>query len=186
MAAKSTHRLVTAPYHIFDCNGVRVGVFGLVTKAVAGYKEAADLEIADPVETARKMVAQLQGQADVIVALTHLGYPVDLDLAKSVPGINVIIGGHSHTWIFEPTPVEVGGPGADKRVCIVCQDGEYGKCVGKLDLTLVPAEGHRYRVATYAGRLVDVEHSIQPARDIENILEHYSAASAKHTAGSEH
>ncbi len=145
---KSTNKPIAAPYHIFDCKGLKVAVFGLTTQVVNSYKEAAGLEIADPVATARHTIAELEGKADVIIALTHLGYPNDLELAMSAPGIDVIIGGHSHTWIFQPTLVKSGWTGGPSRPnwwvggTIVCQDGEWGKCVGRLDLTVRLAAGH--------------------------------------------
>ena len=56
------------------------------------------VEIVDPIETARNQIAHLRDEgADLIVALTHLGFSGDVELAESVDGIDVIIGGHSHT-----------------------------------------------------------------------------------------
>ncbi len=166
---KSTGKTLVPAYKVFDCGGLRVGVFGLITPRVAYYEQARGLEIADPIETAKKIVSELKPKSDFIIALTHLGYPLDLQLASSVPAIDVIIGGDGRTWFFQPALVKsentknpdwwVGGP-------IVCQDGEWGKCVGKLDLILREAAPGTYRVASYSGRLVDVDSSVKPARDV--------------------
>ena len=55
----------------------------------------------------RKYIPELKRQADIIVVLSHCGYPVDQELAAQVPGITVIVGGHSHTKI---APARTGGP----------------------------------------------------------------------------
>lgn len=174
---QATGKTIVPPYKIFRLGALKVGVFGLTAQRVAGYEQAKGLEIRDPLTTAKKITAELEGKANLIVALTHIGYPKDLELAATVPGIDVIIGGDSHTWLFEPTLVNddksslptwgVGGT-------IVCQAGEWGKCVGKLELSLRLADGDRYRAMGYKGSLVDVNAAVKPAQDVEHIL--YRAA----------
>jgi 2',3'-cyclic-nucleotide 2'-phosphodiesterase (5'-nucleotidase family) len=93
------------PWVILACGGVRVGVFGvmvpMVTRRMKTQAASAYLWD-DPVETAQESVAVLRGQVDVIVALTHIGHRKDQALAEAVPGIDIILGGHSHTVIQEP------------------------------------------------------------------------------------
>jgi 2',3'-cyclic-nucleotide 2'-phosphodiesterase (5'-nucleotidase family) len=85
-------------------NGLKLGFFGLIGKdatRVAPYTDP--VKFADQVETAKKSVEILKGKgADVIIAVTHLGEEEDIQLAKEVDGIDVIVGGHSHTKLTEP------------------------------------------------------------------------------------
>ncbi|MEN6356296.1 MAG: bifunctional UDP-sugar hydrolase/5'-nucleotidase [Armatimonadota bacterium] len=174
---KSTGSTLVAPCHIFEAGGIKIGVFGLTAPRVAGYPQAVALQLNDPIATAKKMVAELSDKCDFIIALTHIGYDSDLALASSVPGIDVIIGGDSHTWLDKPTLVK--NDNASETACwvggtIICQDGEWGKALGKLDLYLHKESDGRYLVMSYKDQVIDIDSSIQPAQDVEIILENYT------------
>ncbi len=88
------------PYKIFEVNGVRVAVFGLTVPAIrtgAFVSRMYGVYFADPRETSSELVPKLREQADVVVALTHIGMRKDKELAEKVSGIDVILGGHSHS-----------------------------------------------------------------------------------------
>lgn len=179
---RSTGKTIVPRYKILDAGGLKVGVFGLTPPRVADYEQAQGLEIRDPVEVAKAIVPELERQCDFVVALSHAGYHLDLIIASLVPGIDVIIGGDTHTWLFEPTFVshDAGtGPEWWVRGTIVCQAGEWGKCLGRLDLSLRRTDSGRYRVERYAGRLVEVDSSIAPAPDVERIVAKYAAPYGK-------
>ena len=116
-------------------NGLKVGYFGLIGKDaidVAPYSEP--IEFSDQIEAAQKAVAELQNAGvDLIVALTHAGVTEDQDLARAVPGINVIVGGHCHTLLEEPVK---------EGETIIVQSGELLKHVGMLELAYSPATGN--------------------------------------------
>ncbi|MFN2372173.1 MAG: bifunctional UDP-sugar hydrolase/5'-nucleotidase, partial [Cyclonatronaceae bacterium] len=85
-------------------NGLRVGYFGLIgydAIRVTAFTDPFGFE--DPIETARLAVAELQAEGvDVIVAITHAGEGEDAEMAREVPGIHVIVGGHTHVPLHEP------------------------------------------------------------------------------------
>ena len=84
-----------APYKIFPLAGVTVAVIG--TSAERVNHRSDDLLRIEPVDQAiRELVPKLRKQADIVVLLTHLPDPRDLAIARSVPGIDLILGGHSH------------------------------------------------------------------------------------------
>jgi 5'-nucleotidase / UDP-sugar diphosphatase len=85
-------------------NGLAVGFFGLLGRHAAGLVPLAPpVTFADPLDTARQAVANLRAAgADVVVAITHAGTREDIVLAEQVPGIDVIVGGHSHEALYEP------------------------------------------------------------------------------------
>ena len=129
------------PYKTFVKEGVKIGVFGLgieldglVTKEA--YKETKYL---NPIAIAQDMsrVLKTEQKCDLIICLSHLGYDYknspskisDLKLAKATQDIDLIIGGHTHTFLDEPT-IETNAAG--KKV-LVNQVGCYGLYVGKID-----------------------------------------------------
>jgi hypothetical protein len=87
-----------------DENGktVRVGVFGLVGEDLGW---PAELRTSAPIAAAKKEVKELRKKCDFLVALTHQGYDADRALAEAVPGIDVIVGGHTQTFLQEPAKV---------------------------------------------------------------------------------
>ncbi len=128
------------PYKIFNKNGIKVGVFGLGIQLSGlvdslNYKETV---YNDPIETTQEMVRILKQQkCDLIVCLSHLGYQYtnepdkicDLYLAAKTKGIDLIIGGHTHTFLDKPTIVK----NLDQKEVMVNQVGCYGINLGRID-----------------------------------------------------
>jgi 5'-nucleotidase/UDP-sugar diphosphatase len=114
-------------------NGIQVGLFGLMgAEAGAVSPMAGPTEFTDATEAATLAVETLQAMgADIIIALSHSGISdniatsEDEQLALRVPGIDVIVGGHSHTPLFEP--ITTGGT-------IILQAGAYTQFLGELEL----------------------------------------------------
>ncbi len=102
---------------IIDVDGIKVGVFGLITVETPELSSVENRVCFSPlVYTSNKMIADLKAQgAEVIIALTHLLIAEDLQLAKEVQGIHVILGGHDHdpiTWYDDQTFVHKSGQNA--------------------------------------------------------------------------
>ncbi len=138
------------PYVVREVGGVRVAVFGLTTPTTVRIqwpRTLAGITFADPVAAARALVPVLRGRerADVVVALTHLGVAADTALARAVPGIDVVLGGHSHP---RPARQRRAGP------TLGAQTGHHAHALGRTDLLLRPAAGRpgRYAVADVNGR----------------------------------
>ena len=129
------------PYKTFVKDGIKIGVFGLgielqglVNKAA--YKETVYL---DPIENAQDMsrILKTEEACDLIICLSHLGYEYkkapskisDIKLAKATQDIDLIIGGHTHTFLDKPT-VETNAVG---KSVLVNQVGCYGLYLGKID-----------------------------------------------------
>ena len=85
------------PYVIRDIDGVKVGIFGLLTPdTLAASRPGPRVDIEDPVKTALRIIPQMKADgANIIVGLTHMTMEQDLNLAKSVP-VDLIMGGHEH------------------------------------------------------------------------------------------
>ena len=122
------------PFVILKAGPVKVAVVGLCFVHTS-LPSAWALNVDDPIQTAAGIVPKLCKQADVVVALMHLGVEEDKKLAAAVPGIDIIVGGHSHTALPHGImQVERGG-----RTVLICQAGEYLDYIGK---AAGPAEAH--------------------------------------------
>lgn len=115
-------------------NGLKVGLFGLIGKQAVSYVTANDpVQFTDQHEAARKMVEQLQQQgAQLIIAITHSGVEEDIELARDVSGIDVIVGGHCHSDLHQPV-IENG--------TIIVQAGTKLEFLGRLELAYNPESG---------------------------------------------
>ncbi|MGL4820534.1 MAG: bifunctional metallophosphatase/5'-nucleotidase [Bacilli bacterium] len=119
------------PAIIKEINGERVGVFGLTTEETPiGSSPGENVKFNDIVATSKQTIAALEAKGiNKIVALTHVGFTEDERLAKEVPGIDVIVGGHSHTKVDKPLVVDHNG---DRTVIV--QAFEKSKFVGELNV----------------------------------------------------
>jgi 5'-nucleotidase/UDP-sugar diphosphatase len=103
---------------------------------------------------------ELRKKADLIVVLSHLGLSGDMKLAQKVRGIDVIIGGHTHTKLLQP--VTVGAT-------IIAQAWEHGKALGVLDLTVKDG-----KVIKFHGYLQEIRPTGNADQKIENLVAKYS------------
>jgi 2',3'-cyclic-nucleotide 2'-phosphodiesterase (5'-nucleotidase family) len=161
---------------MFEKGGLRIGVFGITTLSSQRYPACRErIEILDPAETAREQVAALRAEgADLIVALTHLGYSGDVELAESVEGIDVIIGGHSHTRRSEPKIVRREGSEEDGGAAtLICHAYQWAGELGRLDLTLERGEGETYRIASYKSEMAPVTNKIPEDEEVASVIRRY-------------
>jgi 5'-nucleotidase/UDP-sugar diphosphatase len=170
---KSSGQLLGRPFVILKVDGVRVAFLGLCY-IVTSWPSAWPFKLDDPIETAKKYVPQLRKQADVVVLVTHIGYENDLELAKAVPGIDVIIGGHSHTVLKEGEVVK--GPGAGEA--LVCQAGVFLEYVGRVDL-VARKKGDRAELVSAAAKLVPLDEKIKLDPEITALVAKLSGATSQ-------
>ena len=131
------------PYKVLNKAGIKIGVFGLGIELQGlvskdAYKETKYL---DPIEIAQDMsrILKTEEQCDLIICLSHLGYEYkypqkisDRNLARATKDIDLIIGGHTHTFLDEPT-IETNAVG---KSVLVNQVGCYGLYLGRVDFYL--------------------------------------------------
>lgn len=123
---------VVKPYVVKYVGNLTVGIFGLTTRSTEFYGEQVPITFSDPIATAQRMIDTLKTQGiDFIIALSHLGVIEDSALARQVNDIDVIVGGHSHTPLFEPLLVR----NPDGDTTIIVQAGAQYRYIGKLTLT---------------------------------------------------
>ncbi len=132
-------------YVIVNKNGIRIGVIGFMAPdlfKLTNTNNLKGLKVLKPSDIAQGVIDKIYGQTDLIVALTHAGVDEDSILAVSTHGINVIIGGHSHTRLR--TPKYING-------VIICQAGSNCENLGELNLIF---EDHK--VTHYDGKLIQL------------------------------
>ena len=163
---------VIRPTAVIERGGLRFGLIGLI--GYDAFKYAADpgaVTFSDPIETARTLARELKEKqkVDLVVALSHGGVirgpegrfdrGEDVTLLESVPEIDVVVGGHTHTELSAPLLVE-GRP--------VVQSGRYGEHLGEL---VVEVENGRVSVRSY--RLIPVDDRIQGDAEIQARVEDF-------------
>jgi NAD pyrophosphatase/5'-nucleotidase NadN len=137
------------PYIIKEYGDVKVGVFGLVLEDMKSISSPGDdLAFNGEVETAQATVDALQEMGvDKIVMVSHIGLDRDIRIAESVNGVDVIVGGHSHTLLGDFTNIGNGqgsniagyaemvtNPNGTTKTCIV-QAGSIAQAIGQADVT---------------------------------------------------
>ena len=133
------------PYTIKDYGDFKVAVFGLMTAKTAESGNPAHIKgytFRDEVVVAKELVPELKKQADIVIALVHIGLYEDVSegskrLAANVPGLAVVVDGHTHTKMEEPTWVENKESG--KKIPIL-QANQWGLHMGKIDLNFMNGE----------------------------------------------
>ena len=140
---KDKTQYIFRPYKSYDFNGVKVAVIGLTTPETA-YKtnplNVKDVAFTDPVAVARELMPKLRVSHDVVIGLMHMGMDkssviTSEQLAKAVPGFDIIIDGHSHTTLSKG--LKVGNT-------LICQTGWHGYALGKVELVV---KDHKLRKA---------------------------------------
>ncbi|WP_052409932.1 S-layer homology domain-containing protein [Paenibacillus durus] len=139
------------PTVIKDVYGEKVGIIGLTTEETVGLSSPGDKITFENYKTsAEKAVSMLQAKGiNKIIALSHLGYNIDQQLAVEVPAIDIIVGGHTHTKLDVPVEVPHGSTG---DTTLIVQTGEYGQNLGELDVSFNTGG----QLTSFSGRLLDV------------------------------
>jgi len=132
------------PYQVFEKQGIKIGVFGIGIKleGLVDKKMYKETDYLDPIEIATDMSRILKDEehCHLIICLSHLGYYYknntekicDLTLAKLTKNIDLIIGGHTHTFLPKPTVAK----NSEGKNVLVNQVGCYGINLGKIDFYL--------------------------------------------------
>ncbi|MEC1177220.1 5'-nucleotidase C-terminal domain-containing protein [Metasolibacillus meyeri] len=162
---------------IKEIDGEKVGIFGLTTEETKDIAFPDKITFSNYIEAAKKAVVAFEGMGiNKIIALTHIGYNdnpnVDNDilLAKNVPGIDIIVGGHDRVALEEPFVVDTNTVGEAQDATLIVQAGDYGKYLGTLDVTF-DANGI---ITAYEGQLINLAEVVED-KVIAELLAPYKA-----------
>jgi len=149
------------PYVIIEKNGVRIGIIGVMSHDLyhlVNPTELVGIKVLSPITITQRFVDELQPKTDLIVALTHEGVEDDSVLAMDVKGLNVIVGGHSHTRLKHPKLI---------NGVIIVQTGSYCENLGVLDLSV-----ENKKVVSYDGVLVPLWYdSARPRTKLSEFID---------------
>lgn len=172
---------------VLTVEGHRIGIIGAITMDTPALSSPGNVTFSDDVEAIRMEAGELlkQGVA-IIIALTHVGYERDMEIAAKVPAVDVVVGGHSHTFLYtgddHPKEDKPKGPyptvvtRTDGTKGLVVQAHCYGKYLGFLNVSFNTAGN----VVAWSGNPVVVEHTTPEDDDMLKLLgkyrEHVTAA----------
>jgi len=187
---KGTDQTAYDPYLVKEVNGVRVGILGLTTPGIPSWENPenyAGLEFRETVTEAKKWVKVLREKerVDVVVITMHMGLEEDLrtgkvdpgqaknenaavSIAEGVPGVDVILMGHTHREV----------PGVYINGVLLTQADKWARCVARVDVylereTSASSDGRRWRVAAKSARTIPIDERMKPDEEISKLVTPY-------------
>jgi 5'-nucleotidase / UDP-sugar diphosphatase len=171
-----TGQPLTKVSEIRDLPPLKIGIFGLVTREAAEYRAGKEgVTFSDEIKTAQEVVQKLRPSVDIIIAISHIGEEEDEKMAAAVPGIDVIVGGHSHSrlpsgdfiWHSDRLkPKEVNGT-------IIVQAHQWAAELGRLDLLFEKDDAGAWHVDRYRARLIPITPDIPEDPEVAAVVERY-------------
>lgn len=135
------------PSTVVDFDGTKVGIIGYLTTDTPDISNPGQLTFTDEIEAIKDEAKVLKDAGvNILIALGHSGYEIDQEIARNVPDIDMVVGGHSHSFLFTgdqlpsvekpvgPYPTIITQPKTGKKVPVV-QAYAYTKYLGYMNLT---------------------------------------------------
>ena len=130
----------TKAYHIFHKAGIKIGVFGIgvALKGLVSIDNYGNTRYFDPISTANKIASELKSKScDLVICLSHLGFEYenkninsDRKLAAETQNIDIILGGHTHTFFDKPLVLK----NSKNKDVLINQVGWGGVYLGRIDI----------------------------------------------------
>lgn len=149
------------PYRIVEIAGLRIGLVGLLTPLTPSitHPDASTIHFEEPDVALKRALAELDGRVDWILPLSHLGIEADQRLAEAVPGIDLIVGGHSHTYLEH---------GLQQEDTLILHAGSKGSGVGRVDLWF---DRESKELLEVKSKIVDLYDEPPPAHRNQRVTE---------------
>jgi 5'-nucleotidase len=121
------------------------------------------------------MAKFLRAQADIVIAISHSGEKVDQQIATSVPGVDVIVGGHSHSRLPSGELVQHIGRSEARKIkgTIIVQAHQWGGELGRLDLFFNKDARGSWQIDQYHAGLIPVTHDIPEEENVAAVVDRY-------------
>ncbi|XP_031632009.1 protein 5NUC-like [Contarinia nasturtii] len=168
------------PSVVFDVNDTKVGVIGYIAPETKNISKSEDVIFSNEIAAINKEAETLTSQGvKIIIALGHSGYDVDQEIARECPMIDLVVGAHSHTFLYTGTPPDLNdkplGPYPTiieqpngKKVPVV-QASCYAKYLGKLELSF-DEDGNLIR---WSGNPILLDYQIPQDAEVIELLAKY-------------
>nr|ACE75062.1 putative 5' nucleotidase [Glyptapanteles flavicoxis] len=167
------------PYVELSVGGHRVGIIGYLTRETMDVAQVDNVKVLDEIDCLRKNVKELKDKGvDIIIGLGHSGYVRDLEIAKAVEGLDLIVGGHTNTFLHNGPPPDQEKPEGPYPTVVVQPNGRkvyvvqayaYTKYLGDLKVTF-DAGGEIIHVE---GNPILISHKVPEANDVVKALDNY-------------
>ena len=158
---ETSGKLFFPPAKLFEVAGLRIGVIGLAAVIVghmpSHFHQGVHLTLGNEQLPTHIDHLRREDKADIIVVISHLGFPQDMKLAAQIPGIDVLLSAHTHNRLT--TPAIVGRT-------IVIQSGSHGAFIGQLALRV-----ENGRIDDFEHRLITIDDSIRPSPEVHEEVE---------------
>jgi 2',3'-cyclic-nucleotide 2'-phosphodiesterase (5'-nucleotidase family) len=158
---KASNKLFFPPYCVIERSGLRLGIVGVASNIVDKtmpehfskgiYFSLGNEELPVYINKLRK-----HEKVDLIIVLSHLGYPQDLKLSQEVKGIDILLSGHTHNRLYNAVT---------SNGTIVMQSGCHGSFIGRLDLQVEDG-----KIVDVKHELVNIDEKIKADEEIELII----------------
>lgn len=155
---KGSDELAFDPYLIKEVNGLKIGIIGIASNIIDKTMPkhfSTGLSFTLGNKELPKYIDEVKEQdVDLIVVLSHLGFPQELKLATEVDGIDVLLSAHTHNRVYEPVII---------NDTIIFQSGCHGSFLGRLDLTIEDK-----KIIDYQHELIVLDESIEEDKTMKN------------------
>ncbi len=159
---KETDELVYNPYLIKEVNGVKIAIIGIAATIIdkvmpPHFSEGLYFTLGN--EELPRYIKKVKNEeaADIILVMSHLGYPQEAKLASEVEGIDILLSAHTHNRIYEPSII---------NDTIIFQSGCHGSFMGHIDLVI-----EEKKIVEYNHRLVVLDHEIKEDEKMKSKIE---------------
>jgi sulfur-oxidizing protein SoxB len=158
---KSTDKLIFNPYIIKEVNDLKIGIIGIAatiadkvmpksfSKGI--YFTLGNEELPYYIEKLRN-----EEKVDLIILISHLGFPQEVKLANEVDGIDVLLSAHTHNRLYKPVIT---------NKTIIIQSGCHGSFLGRLDIEI-----HDQKVKNFSHELITVRKEIEPDEEVDELV----------------
>jgi 5'-nucleotidase / UDP-sugar diphosphatase len=158
------------PFVVRRVGSLRIAFLGLTTGRSKSYPQVKGWMIGDPVAAAKAWIPRARAEADVVIAVTHIGTLDDARLVRETRGLDAVVGGDSHTFLYKPLEVK----NLDGAIVPIVQDGEFGADLGAFHLTFEGDAAKGWKLAHYADELVPVDAKTPPDKAVARLVEDYA------------
>ncbi len=172
----STNKPLTQTYAIRELPLLKIGIFGLITHEAATYPAGKEgVTIVDEIKAAKEMVQTLRPKVDIIIAISHAGETLDEKIAANVPGLDVIVGGHSHSRLPIGDFVWHSDQLKEKEVngTVIVQAHQWAGELGRLDLLFDKDDQGAWHVDRYRARLIPVTTDIPEDPEVASVVDRF-------------
>ena len=158
---KASGKLAFPPYTVKEVAGLRIGIIGIASDIVdktmpPSFSKGLRFTLGRDELPGAIAEVRKDRKADLVVLVSHLGFPQDMKLLAEVPGVDVCLSGHTHHRLYQA---------ARAGKALVIQSGSHGSFVGRLDL-----EVRAGQVVNHRHRLIEVGADTRPDPEVEEVV----------------